>query len=275
MENGEIWMKANQYLCILAVLVIISCLLIAGCTQTQKPGQTTTSPTAYQTQSPAVWQPSSSSDADRYFPMKVGSEWLYKVDVEKNGAVIYKETPYFVRREMVYPQDKGNNLRIKIEKTVDKQCDSQYPDSLQLKVIEDDFGIFKYDKEIFWIQLFLSSYDTYMVNQVTTVTGSYYGDVCAEKVLFIADEVNTGMSRSGSKDKLVYLGEDRINYKYHLIDCMHFRRTVGKTESASGDWGKEFTEDSWYAPDKGLIRMEQKIAGRTSMVWELESFKPG
>jgi hypothetical protein len=272
-------MKANHYLCVLAVLCVISCLLIAGCTQTQKPGQTTTPPTEYQTQSPTVRQPvakdSFSSDADRYFPMKVGSEWLYKVDVEKNGAVIYKATPFFIRREMVYPQDKGNNLRIKIEKTVDKQCGSQYPGSLQLKVIEDNFGIFKYDKEIFWIKLGLSSLDTYMVNQVTTVTDSYYGETCAERVLFIADEVNTGMSRSGSKDELVYLGEERISYKYHLIDCMHFRRTVGASEKASGDWGKEFTEDSWYAPDKGLIRMEQKIAGRTSMVWELESFKSG
>ncbi|MDD5098529.1 MAG: hypothetical protein PHD31_02325 [Candidatus Pacebacteria bacterium] len=266
-------MKSNHCFHILAILGIISCLLIAGCTQSQDTSLAKTSST--QTQSPSIRQSAMDFDnADLYFPMKVGSEWLYRIDVKENGAIIHKETSAFNRREMIYPQNKGNRLRIRIAKTVDKQCDTQYPDSLQLQIIEDDFKIFKYDQEIFWIKLGLSSSGTYMVNQVTTLKEAS-DESCAEKVLFIADRVNTGMSRSGSKDEVIYLGKEQINYEQQTIECMHFRRTVGSIDGSSVYWRKGFTEDSWYASDKGLIRMEQKVDDKISMVWNLENFKSG
>jgi hypothetical protein len=265
-------MKSSHYLCILVIFGIVSCLLVAGCTTQPQGPKPAASTTVYQ-EPPLIVKQYFTEDADRYFPMKVGSEWHYVVDVKESGAVVYKETPISIHREMIYPQNKGNNLVIKIEKNVDEQCNSQYPDSPKLQVIKDDFGIFKYDKDIFWIKLGLSiNEDTYMINQVTTVD-SYYGELCAEKTLFIANKENTGMKRSGSKDEQIYLGKEKINYKYQLIDCMHFKRVVSSSDKSLGELGQEFAEESWYAPDKGLIRMEQKIANKTSMIWELESFK--
>lgn len=268
-------MKSNHYLCILAIFGVISCLLIAGCTQSSDNPKPATATTAYQGQSSSIKQ-SFADDADQYFPMKVGSEWYYTVDVKEGGALNYKETPISIRREMIYPQNKGNSLIIKIEKTVDEQCDSQYPDSLKLKVIKDDYNIFKYDKNIFWIKLGLPTIeDAYMVNQITTISDFSHGDLCTEKTLFIADRENTGIQRDGSKDEQIYLGKENINYKYQLIECMHFKRIVSSSDKSLGELGQGFTEESWYAPDKGLIRMEQKIGGKTSMIWELESFKSG
>lgn len=263
-------MKSDHYLCILTILGVVSCLLIAGCTQSQG---STSSTTTYQAQSLPILQ-APYDNMDQYFPMKVGNEWFYIVDVKEGGAVGYKETPLFIRRDGFYPQNKGNSLVIRIEKEVDIQCNTQYPGSLKLQIIKDDFDLFKYDKEIFWIKNTLSSPNNYMITQATTIEDHYGRDSCAEKILFFADKANTEMSKYRSKDKLMYLGKEKINYKYQLIDCIHFKRTVNSGEQSLSSLGKNFTEDSWYAPDKGLIRMEQKIAGKTSMVWELEKFKP-
>jgi len=64
--------------------------------------------------------------------------------------------------------------------------------------------------------------------------------------------------------------------------CLHFVRTVkgGKMDPRVPDTpesrylGNGFTEDTWFSKGKGLIALEQKVNGKTSMTWILKRFSP-
>lgn len=64
--------------------------------------------------------------------------------------------------------------------------------------------------------------------------------------------------------------------------CLHFIRTVkgGEMDPRVPDTpesrylGSGFTEDTWFAKGKGLIGLEQKVNGKTSMTWILKQFSP-
>ena len=64
--------------------------------------------------------------------------------------------------------------------------------------------------------------------------------------------------------------------------CLHFVRTVkgGKMDPRVPDTPESrylnngFTEDTWFAKGRGLISLEQKVNGKTSMTWRLKEFSP-
>ena len=74
------------------------------------------------------------------------------------------------------------------------------------------------------------------------------------------------------KDKLLFHGvEDQVGFGEHG-PLLHFLRSVeapDKDDAESSELDRAFTEDYWFAKGKGLVRLEQKVEGKRSMVWTL------
>ncbi len=79
-----------------------------------------------------------------------------------------------------------------------------------------------------------------------------------------------------SNDGLLYNGAYFKVFQNEELQCVHFRRNVASANSEEqGEYQPGFTEDLWYAEGKGLVRLEQKVAGKPSMIWTLADFSPG
>ncbi len=73
-------------------------------------------------------------------------------------------------------------------------------------------------------------------------------------------------------DKLLFKGiEKRVAFT-KAAPLLHFIRSVDGNIKDRGERSyldSAFTEDLWFAKGKGLVRLERKVEGQTSMVWTL------
>ena len=95
-------------------------------------------------------------------------------------------------------------------------------------------------------------------------------DGFAQQLLFF--EQKPGVSIGfGDKpvDTLTYVGVEQSAPGYTSGPILHFRREVKDSDKKESVLDSGFTEDMWFAQGKGLVVLEQKVDGKTSMVWTL------
>ncbi|MFA5009588.1 MAG: hypothetical protein WC534_03395 [Candidatus Paceibacterota bacterium] len=260
---------------VLALAIVLACFaIIAGCTN------------------PSTGLPPSENPKD-YFPMAPGNQWDYKIQIYENTPLFYQETSWpmgseksigYSRRGIYYKAEPGETyeLSLKVKGSAPKQGPFQIAKGVELEVLKDSLHIFDDDVTgIFWAPF----EDRFLVNQVVTYSpnsisaphnpwgGWGQEDGHSLRIIFFAEKPGVAISTGTNTDSTLF---DSVDYNvpgYQGAPCLHFIREVKADENPS-ELGKFFTEDMWYANGKGLIRLEQKIEGKTSMVWTLEKFTP-
>jgi len=238
----------------MAVLAMIAMVLAGGCI-----GQ----------------KPLSSKD---YFPMKAGTQWFYKIDFGVADPKLY----YQISGQPIeatfspaaYKKTDPDCCHLRMT-TQDLKSDNMFFIS-KLNIIQDDLGILGNPSALgpSWTMQQLDNgfeivgaFDyPYPADKDTTPAGpNSKPQLKMDRLrLLFFSPASEGDERGPADDRLRFIGYDNNVPEYQGINSMHFMRIVG----AIG-----MTEDVWFAPGKGLIRLEQKVSGRPSMTWTLESFK--
>jgi len=272
----------NKIKITLFVFVLLAGLILQGCAKTGSQEPQTSEMTPSTTKPSTTPQsPTSAADLD-YFPMDVGREWTYKIEIGKVKPMIYENVAIIKGNDDYYyfPLVGSLNASSDADCYLKIMVKSPYQEaerlmSVELEVLEDDLGIFRFNTKLFWGMEGFSS-QTAILQAVEYANGNLMSvypypelanaeEVVSERVIFLWGE---GRIVQEDKDSFGFRNIDKNVPGYQGIPCWHFLREVHPDKSTQA---KSFTEDYWYAPEKGLVRLEQKVEGIISMVWILEN----
>lgn len=240
--------------------------------------------------------PTISGVKNEYFPLEIGVRWAYEIQIGEAEPLNYKETRWPMEpgkvsvfstrgRYTAYlkdPSKKSYRLTIAVKGPAEKQGGLQYPIGAELEIEEDELGIFGDAEKVFFA---VTTSGRYMAQLVATYPpdslGAPFGmtsfeDGFSMQILFFTGNLGTeiGIGKE-PKDKLALIGLDTSVPKYKGEALLHFRREVAPDENILQQaeyLNNGFTEDLWFAKGKGLVRLEQKVNGKVSMVWVLTQF---
>lgn len=254
--------------------------------------------------------PPSSSPLD-FFPAQVGMRWKYKITL--GGGVDplrYKETTWPLGEGSVTQQTRGRFLpdaedatgeggtfilELHVERSAAKQGPLEYSRGVELVVDRDELGIYEDAQRVFWAIPGVGISDPF-VHEVVTYSssdgppmGSWgdwgHGDGYSMRVILFGERPGIAISQSKSAEQLLFKGVER----YKGWQCLRFTRIIesdadedrGDLMAAVDDSREQlralsrgFVEDAWFAQDKGLVRLEQRVGDKVSMTWEMLSFTP-
>lgn len=231
-----------------------------------------------------------------FFPSQVGWTWTYEITIGDAEPLRYNETAWplgdkwivYATRRRFPPVVKGEgektfHLVIRSKATATKQGPLEYPIGIELDVVEDELGVYEDAKQVFWA---ISTSGRFMAHLVTTYDprsapggsrGGAWGRWGQEegysmRLIFFGDQPGTqiGMGNEPA-DKLLFEGIDTNAEGYAGQPLLRFIRSVEGSRDDQSDriLDRAFTEEMWYAKGKGLVRLVQKVEGKTSMTWTL------
>jgi len=237
-----------------------------------------------------------------FFPHSIGAQWVYAISLgpavpleyrvvkwpSGGGAVAIAERGRFPAAS--HADSSSFLLSFRVLRSTSTQASSRYPDGVELAVDQDDLGIFEHHDHLFWAA---TSDDRFMVDEVTSYPpdtpgapgGGAWGswgqaDGEGRRLVFFADKPGTEIGYGDDPaDTLLLVGTESCTG----TPCLHFVRAVRAGEAQTGIpntpdsryLDSSFTEDTWFAKDTGLIRLEQRVNGRLSMSWSLQRYAPG
>jgi len=235
------------------------------------------------------------SDTRNYFPTYTGTKWVYEITLGEITPLFFRDVFWTgndgkisvirVRGRLPGPKISRDSLKLVI--SVKGPVTKRWPldnDGVELVIEKDDIRIFQDRKQVFWsmmtrVDMITFVRDRFEVTEVITFSphlgwapggllpggGMLEKDGYLERFIFFDAEPTTGLRRGRSEDlpdELTFIGLDNSH--------LHFIRQINASEQ-----GKGFTEETWFAKDRGLVRFEQKVEGRVSMKWKLVQFLKG
>lgn len=238
-----------------------------------------------------------------YFPTSEGTSWVYEIEIGNVEPIFYRLERWSVGDGYVLPYEirgrfarlfYNNNekkflLEIGVKRLADKQGPLQYPKGVELEIKKDELGIFEEAKQVFWAITFSGGFE---VDEVVTYspenmpgypTGSWgMEEGYSIRPMFFSDLPGTQIGicvGDEAVDNLLFAGVDTKVPEYEGIPLLYFIRTVEPAKKKEGEnyyyFHNGFSEEIWFAIGKGLVRLEQKVGGKTSMVWTLVEFSEG
>jgi hypothetical protein len=229
-------------------------------------------------------------DSETYFPSQVGSKWVYRITVEQNVDPLWhrvvrwplgtREVATSVRGRfyaaLIDKSKKEFRLIMAVDALSQKQGPLAYRDGVKLRIEEDELGIFYKHDVVFWA--IAQDGD---VLEIMTVSEPHWSSPVQDKSSFTRQQ---GWARRhiffnrfppGHEVSEVAVPFDKLLYVGRQGEQHHFRRSVGLGNEPASEIAKPFVEDIYFEKGKGLVRLEQRVSGRRSMVWELINFSKG
>jgi len=235
---------------------------------------------------------------DQYFPMAIGSEWEYELTISRDyDAIIYYSVLWpkgdglyeLTTRRIIYGLDKKKdvfNLHYRVKGKVDQEGFVKLTDGRELEVLEDEALVFLKAKQVF---LAIDKKDedkaiAYRImvfsEQEMKESGSGFaegitGDGCSQQILFFQREKGIGIGTGPNEDECeeLVMSEGVEDGQIHLQRQIKENKSVGYGGPSWLD--NAFTEDMWFKKGVGLVKLEQRVDGHTTMTWRLKKFTPG
>lgn len=254
-------------------------LLLTGCLPDNQPPSATQSPAP--AASPAPVQRPAGVPAE-FFPTAPGTRWTYEVDVVGGPhPLLYYEirrpigdghfattasrsTPRAIH-DITAP---AAAAKYQLELSVQEGAASS-PQGIELSIDADELGLFADVQQVHWGVDQTKRY-------VVTLVADLENQGRATRVWFFGGLPGHRLQGQGSLDALHFVAVETDVEGWSGTECLHFIRRV---EAAAPDspvqLSAAFTEDTWFARDQGLVRLEQRADGNLMMVWRLVNFAPG
>lgn len=242
----------------------------------------------------------------QYFPMDVGTKWVYKIEVGDIEPLHYREElwqmgekTFFYRVSGAFVDLRKTNqrtfmLEIRVKRRISEG------NGVDLEIKQDELGIFKFHKQVLWIAPEFELYKLgseirksgdFMVHQMINYspwgpaapTGPYgvpaFEKGNSSRTIFFAGKPGSRVSIvDNPTEMLLFTGVETLFQQRKEGQLIHFVREVKSSEENNDEKRtdfKDFIEDMWFAKGKGLVRLEQKVDGKRSMVWTLVQFSKG
>jgi hypothetical protein len=146
----------------------------------------------------------------------------------------------------------------------------------ELTVEKDDLRYFGGAKQVFWAVTPALAFDVTEIRIIDPVNGPIHvgvrGDGYEQKDLFFCDESPPPpheLSRENVMSVICY-GIETDVIGFEGTECHHVQRKVKPSVDSNEKLPMGWTEDMWFARGKGLVRLVQKVEGKTSMTWVLD-----
>lgn len=231
-----------------------------------------------------------------FFPTSTGTQWTYRVQVTGEIRPLrYQEVTWSkgghgvthaIRGYVSFyapPKNEIYQLKIRVKGPAASQGPFAYPAGVELEIVKDELSIFQNHERVFWA---ISESGRFLVLEVVEFApGSLPGAPSSSE----ADKGHSSKLFMFSDKPMIEIGEgkDPAETLTFLdvtdqapqnagVPCVHYVRKVKPAERKAGsdpsNLDQGFSEDMWFAKGKGLVRLEQRIGKKTSMVWQLVSF---
>lgn len=287
-------------LVIFLVLLIVGWLVyrsLANKTQTPKSetagASTPSTPTETPETAGMAEQPGSSlGDPRDYFPFTPGYQMEYRITLGNKEPLNFQVIHWPMggdggmvtesRGRFIPPAQKEEySLVLQVVGPVTQEGPYHW-DGVEIRVVKDELGIFDDVEHLFWMRtqgddLNILEVRMYSPESPGAPTGSWGVPLStggnASKALFFAGRPGTGISLgdNGSKgpdDLLAFLGSK------NGVLCFMRKVAEHKDDTSSDLDGSEvfnrpFEEYTWFEKGRGMVRLEQRVDGVTSMTWQL------
>lgn len=205
-------------------------------------------------------------DMFRYFPRDAGMKWEYEITIGEVSPVL----TFFQIKGVLEDVDK-NVLANWIQITLSVEEGEVYSlvttfkpkepfgefaiwsESVELEIMEDTLGIFAGVQRVCWVEV---TYPVHLILQVRD-----YSYTAWEESIVTVDELFTDSEKHLTRAPVEAFVMCKCPKQY-----LHFKRIVRMKDQP------EVEEIYYYKLDVGLVRFEQKVGGKLSMVWELVGF---
>lgn len=235
-----------------------------------------------------------------FFPTSKGVKWVYEIKIGNVKPLNYREIrwPLGDKRAMKIcrrgfylnlARDSRREkfmLEVKVKGSATQQGPLKFPMGAELDIKRDELGIFGDAKRAFWA---ITSSGPFEVFEVVIYSPDiYHGprdpwggwgqeEGYSMRILYFGGKPGTAIGLGTKpKERLLFKGVDTQVPDNEGAELLHFLRKVEPAEKKEGedqnDIDKGFSEDMWFAREKGLVRLEQKVDGKTSMIWNLVQF---
>jgi hypothetical protein len=237
-----------------------------------------------------------------FLPTEIGTEWTYAIEIGETDPLKYSEVVWptgdsamLYSNISLFPvlfasEEKPEKflLTIRVKGSPPKQGPFEYNNAAELEVVKDDLGVYEGAKQIFWL-ISPGRFQLRVVEAITYDPSLAPGEFAREdgysQKLLLLDclpglsyEERMGWDMENmSAETLTSLLHTTDFPQYEGTLVLHYQRIVESDEKreATGYLNNGFTEDTWFAEGKGLIRLEQKVDGKVSMIWTLDQFSDG
>lgn len=219
-----------------------------------------------------------------YFPMDIGREWAYDIKLGKVAPMLLEDVIIVNNNEpynfsLVGPINANNaesySLRMQI---VEPKLEQVPSGAVEVKILQDELGLYRFVDSIFWHKESLSIsgsqsgvLQSYMYSVPELMAVYPYSQlkdassVHSNRNIFIWG--GGGIVSDDKEESFFFIGMDNSISGWQGIQLAHFTRKANSDESSGS---KSITENYWYAPNKGLVRLEQTVEGEISMTWTLK-----
>jgi hypothetical protein len=224
-----------------------------------------------------------------YVPFTAGREFHYVITIGEvdplwaaridwtlgNGAIAQSVRGRF----FPIPQPgRRYDLRLRIVGPAAKQGPYSW-DGVEVKVVKDDLGIYEGAERVFWTRtrsgaLNVLEVRTYSPGSPGAPAGPWgtlnSAPGASSQIIFFSGTIGARESLTPfeggdltSPDSITLTGVE--NGK------IHFTRLVARDQDPdprSHTLSQRFEEHTWFEPGRGMVRLEQRIDGKVSMIWQ-------
>jgi hypothetical protein len=245
---------------------------------------------------------------EEYFPTGVGTRWDYEIQTFHSRPLTYRQLVFPLAGNQVdtigYSHDHpeagpGKRFALSLvvkgsvpahERAADARLFREYgtpTEFVELEVLRDELRMYALEKRLFWAIIRESddrrAFHMEQRARYTQDIGEGILDPVADgwsrRMVFLGARSGIQIQAAESPlEGLVYVGPDRNVPGYEGEELHRFRRLVEARANSYRSLHYDenaFTEDMWFAKGKGMVRLEQKVLGETTMVWTLTSFVGG
>lgn len=275
--------------------ILVSVLLVTSCVERQEESPSPHS-TDRQPAEAATTTLAPEGELRDYFPVGIDTKWVYNIEIGEVEPLYYVEKVWLFGDKGFSYSSRGRFLPLleenapktfMLEIRVKKPAGKQGPflgEGVELEIEKDELGIFAEAKQVFWS---MTRYGRFMSYEVVTYSPEIPGaptgpmgmrpteDGHSKRLIFFNEKPGTSIGIGEKpRDTLLFVGVDTEVPGYEGTTLLHFLRTVEPAENPETQslLDKGLTEDTWFMRGKGLVLLNQKIDGKTSMVWTLVQF---
>lgn len=276
----------NTAICVFALSAVV--VLCGGC------GKTNSSSSGLTKTNSSSSGPVNLTD---YFPMTVGTEWVYEITIgnvnplqysvvnwpiSESSAVASENRGYLGLALLSKKHSGSYTLILKVKKQVNKEGLLRRPGGVEIQVVRDDLQIYNGADRVFWFvepgESAAEEVAYYPLSSPIAPASDYVvSDGFGIRNLMFVNQPGTSKSISLSSNAAKKSPDSLLSVGQSHNKRLLFLRSVKPAAPHGNDLNQGFTESTVYEQGVGLVSLQQNVGtdGKLSMTWKLTKFTRG
>ena len=231
-----------------------------------------------------------SDDPSDFFPLHEGTRWVYQIQLGEREPVVQQiahwpigsgQAQMTLNRRLVGSPSGTPSLAVHFLEMRVKENRVETDGIAEIDVIRDDLGIFRHAQAIQYIvdDTTIREHIIFKPQAIWDPRNDFSGREpgYSDRVILFTAEPNATLTTADRWDSMTFLGLNAHSPSGDTTPTMHFVRMMRPADYGlmpeSARLSERVKEETWYQSGRGLVRLEQRVDGVLSMVWELKDFR--